>query len=117
MLQGFHQAHQQRYGYADESRTVEVVNVRVRVTVAAVPVEFPRSPLRDGNGRQAAIKSGKVIFGGRHLDTVFYDRDRLQPGDRFAGPAIVTEYSATTVVAPGWAANVDGYQNLVIEAG
>jgi N-methylhydantoinase A len=117
MLQGFHQAHQQRYGHADESRTVEVVNVRVRVTVAAVPVEFPRSPLRDGNGRQAAIKSSKVIFGGRPLDTIFYDRDRLQPGDRFAGPAIVTEYSATTVVAPGWAAKVDGYQNIVIEAG
>jgi len=117
MLQDFHQAHQRRYGHADESRTVEVVNVRVRVTVPAVAVEFPRSPLRDGNGRQAAIKSSKVIFGGKHLDTVFYDRDRLQPGDRFAGPAIVTEYSATTVVAPGWVATVDGYQNIVIEAG
>ncbi len=35
-------------------------------------------------------------------------------GYRFAGPAIVTEYSATTVVPPGWRARVDAFENLVL---
>lgn len=117
MLQSFHQAHRRRYGHADESRTVEVVNVRVRMTVAAQPVEFQQRPLRGSNAKQAAINSRKVIFAGKRLDTLVYDRDRLQPGDKFAGPAIVTEYSATTVVPPGSTANVDTYHNIVIEVG
>jgi N-methylhydantoinase A len=117
MLQSFHQAHRRRYGHADESRAVEVVNVRVRMTVAAQPVEFQKRPLRGSNAKQAAINSRKVIFAGKRLDTLVYDRDRLQPGDKFAGPAIVTEYSATTVVPPGSTANVDTYHNIVIEVG
>jgi N-methylhydantoinase A len=117
MLKNFHQAHRRRYGHADESRTVEVVNVRIRVSVAAEPVQFRRVPLRVGDGKQATIKSSKVIFDGKQLDAFMYDRDRLLPGDRFAGPAIVTEYSATTVVPPGSTASIDTYHNIVIEVG
>jgi N-methylhydantoinase A len=117
MLNDFHQAHRRRYGHSDESRTVEVVTVRIRRTVAADPVEFQQAPLRAGDGKLAAIKSNKVIFDGKRLDAFVYDRDRLQPGDRFAGPAIITEYSATTVVPPAATATVDTHHNLVIEVG
>jgi N-methylhydantoinase A len=115
MLQSFHQAHRRRYGYSDEARTVEVVNVRVRMTVAAEPVEFERSPLCEGNGKQATIGSRKVIFYGECLEAVVYDRELLRAGDSFRGPAIVTEYSATTVVPPGCLANIDTYHNIAIE--
>jgi N-methylhydantoinase A len=117
MLPSFHRAHRRRYGHGDESRTVEVVTVRVRVTLPAEPVEFPPSRLRDGDGRQARIGSRRVIFGGEHREALVYDRERLRAGDRFAGPAIVTEYSATTVVPIGHLASVDGGHNLIIEAG
>jgi N-methylhydantoinase A len=117
MLQSFHRAHRRRYGHGDESRTVEVVNVRVRVTLTAEPLEFERSRLQDGDGRQARIGSRQVIFGGEQREALVYDREQLQAGDRFAGPAIVTEYSATTVVPFGQLASVDGGHNLVIEAG
>jgi N-methylhydantoinase A len=117
MLKNFHRAHRRRYGHADESRTVEVVNVRIRVTEAAEPMDFQRTPPRTGDGRQAAVKSRRVIFDGKTLNAFVYDRNRLQPGDRFTGPAMVTEYSATTVVPPGSTASVDTYQNIVVEVG
>jgi N-methylhydantoinase A len=44
-----------------------------------------------------------------------YDRDKLEPGNRFAGPAIVEQMDATTVVLPGMTARVDPYLNLVLE--
>ncbi|MGH9392597.1 MAG: hypothetical protein ACRD1E_00365 [Terriglobales bacterium] len=50
------------------------------------------------------------------MATSFYLRERLRAGDRFRGPAVVTEYSATTVVPPGWRARVDGWGNLILEA-
>lgn len=115
MLQSFHSAHRRRYGYADENRTVEVVNVRVRITAEAEPFAFPISSSRDGDGSQSVLKIRPVIFDGVALDSRVYDRDGLVAGDRFEGPAIITEYSATTVLPPGCIASVDKYRNIVIE--
>jgi N-methylhydantoinase A len=111
----FHQAHRKRYGYADESRPVEIVNVRVRMIVKAGPVTFPQYELVEGDGSQALVESGRVFFNEQSLETAIYDRDRLRAGDKFGGPAIVVEYSATTVIPPACAVTVDGYRNLVIE--
>ncbi len=115
MTDNFHRAHRRRYGYADESRRIEIVNVRVRVTAPGEPIPFRRHRMRDGNGRQARIHSRRVIFDGASEDTPVYNRDLLQAGDCFEGPAIVVEYSATTVVPPGCSAKVDAYKNLVLE--
>jgi N-methylhydantoinase A len=44
-----------------------------------------------------------------------YRRELLVPGDSFPGPALITEYSSTTVLPPDCLARVDEYINLVIE--
>ncbi|MFN9905138.1 MAG: hypothetical protein ACK56F_03300 [bacterium] len=44
-----------------------------------------------------------------------YDRERLGPGHRFAGPAIVEQMDATTVLLPGQSASVDPYLNIIVE--
>ena len=45
-----------------------------------------------------------------------YARDRLAPGNRIPGPAIVEQMDSTTLVLPGMTARVDGYDNLILEA-
>ena len=45
-----------------------------------------------------------------------YARDRLSPGNRIAGPAIVEQMDATTVILPGQDARVDAYDTLILEA-
>ncbi|MFB3153783.1 MAG: hydantoinase/oxoprolinase family protein, partial [Candidatus Acidiferrales bacterium] len=64
--------------------------------------------------RAAWLKRAPVWFAGRRLGTDFYVRERLRPGNRLRGPAIVAEYSATTAVPPGWRCQVDAYGNLVL---
>jgi N-methylhydantoinase A len=46
--------------------------------------------------------------------TPFYARELLFPGARVAGPAVITEYSSTTVVPPGFVCDVDEFRNLVL---
>jgi N-methylhydantoinase A len=41
-----------------------------------------------------------------------YDRERLEPGHRLSGPAIVEQMDATTLLLPGQTAAVDPYLNL-----
>jgi N-methylhydantoinase A len=111
----FHQAHRRRYGYADEQRRVEVVNLRVRMVASSEPVRFPKRKMARGHGQQAVVKQRRVVFDGRASKAPVYQRASLRPGDTFAGPAIVAEYSATTVLPPGCRARVDERENIVIE--
>jgi N-methylhydantoinase A len=50
-------------------------------------------------------------------EAAIYDGDRLEPGMRFDGPAIVETSGSTVVVGPGDALEVDRYGNLVIAIG
>ncbi|HEX9466707.1 MAG TPA: hypothetical protein VGB82_29250, partial [Alphaproteobacteria bacterium] len=50
----------------------------------------------------------------RETRTTLYERDRLPPGARLDGPAIVEQFDATTVVPPGWSAAVDRFHNLIL---
>jgi N-methylhydantoinase A len=116
-LEEFHRAHERRYGYANRELAVEVVNLRVRLTASSEAVELPRQAAREGDGAQARVKTRGIWFEGSWQESWVYDRERLVAGDRFAGPALVTEYSSTTVLPPRCEASVDVYGNLVIEVG
>jgi N-methylhydantoinase A len=115
MLAMFHDAHRKRYGHADENRRVEVVNVRVRMVAACEPIAFPQMPLGAPSAEPAILKTKKVMFADEWLDTPVYDRSLLLPGNSFSGPAIVHEYSATTVLPPECKVSVDSFSNLIIE--
>ncbi len=115
MAAQFHDLHQRRYGFADEMRALEVVNVRVRMVSAAEAFEPVVQPLQEGDGSDALIEMRPVYFDGRFQETRVYDRELLRPGDTFAGPAIVSEYSSATILPPGDVLRVDGLGNLVIE--
>lgn len=117
MLEAFHELHRRRFGYADTGKAVEVVNVRVRMTAKTEAVELPSRELRAGDGGQAVLKTRSIYFDGEWCESKVYGREALVPGDSFAGPALITEYSATTVLSPGCVAAVDGFGNLVIEVG
>jgi N-methylhydantoinase A len=115
LLDRFHQAHRKRYGYADPQRPVEVVNVRVRLVAPSDRIPLRRSPLRGRDARKAIVMRRSAWFDGHGVAVPVYDRERLAPGNRFDGPALVVEYSATTVVPPGCRARMDGWGNFVIE--
>ena len=115
ILATFHDSHRKRYGHADEARRVEVVNVRVRMVAVSEPIEFPAKPAGSPSSEHAVLKKNLVMFGNERLQTPVLDRTLLVPGNTFVGPAVVREYSATTVVSPGCKVSVDLFSNLVIQ--
>jgi N-methylhydantoinase A len=115
MLETFHGLHRQRYGFASESREVEIVNVRVRMIAKTEVFDPPKRELQEGDGRQAVTATRSVYFDGDVRTTPIYDRQALRPGDSFPGPAIITEYSSATILPPGNRLRVDALDNLVIE--
>jgi N-methylhydantoinase A len=115
IVAAFHRAHEARHGYFDRSRTCEVVNVRTRFTGRTSKPELPKLARAGPNAVKGLVSKGPVYFHGRRLTTALYDRSRLQAGNRIPGPAVVTEYSATTLIPTGWTGRVDRTGNLILE--
>jgi N-methylhydantoinase A len=121
-VQSFHRAHEQRYGYADSGRAVEIVNVRARLSAATPKPALRKSTIssRKSENASAALVEFRDVYisagnASRRQRAAIYDRSKLRAGIRFTGPAVVAEYSATTFVPPGWGARVDGYENILLE--
>jgi N-methylhydantoinase A len=110
----FHHLHGQHYGFSDAARPVEIVNLRVRMVAAGEPYAPARQEVFPGDGGAACYSEREVFFDGRFIKSRFYSRDRLRPGDVVRGPAMITEYTAATVLPPASSAMVDGFGNLVI---
>jgi N-methylhydantoinase A len=116
-IEAFHELHRQRYGFADAARPTEIVNLRVRMIAASEPYEPERQTVVASDGSAACSAEREVWFEGGWRPTRFYKRELLRRGDAIAGPAMITEYTAATLVPPGCAARVDGLANLVIDLG
>ena len=112
----FHRAHERRYGYADPPRALEVVNVRVRMMGLTQKPELPRCRTGATDPRRALVGRRPAWFSGRPVTATLYRREDLRAGNVVRGPAVICEYSATTLVPPGWRARVDAYENLVLTA-
>jgi len=110
----FDAAHQERFGISNPERPAEIVTLRLR---ASGRVKKPASGWAAGGGRDASkALAGRreMIFEGKKTRGRVYERNLLRAGDCFSGPAVVTEFSATTVVPPGAACRVDERGNLVL---
>jgi N-methylhydantoinase A len=113
-VEKFHALHQRSYGYADPGRTVEIVTLRIQaVARTRRPRQAPAKLVR-GDGDRARIGSHRMFENGAWRRGALYNRVLLHPGDRFSGPAVIVELSATTYLPRGWTAAVDGFHNLVL---
>ncbi|HAT32368.1 MAG TPA: 5-oxoprolinase, partial [Janthinobacterium sp.] len=66
-------------------------------------------------GSLAPLKVVPMYCAGRWRDTRLFERAALRPGDGIAGPAIIAEANATTVIEPGWHARVTPQDHLLLE--
>jgi N-methylhydantoinase A len=110
----FNQLHEQLYGFRMHGTGSEIVNLRA-VGFGSVPKpELPLGELAGADASAAVEDEQQVWFDGQQYATTVYDRARLRPQMRFEGPAIVTEFDSTTVVLPGYVAEVDVNFNILI---
>ncbi len=115
----FEKAHENAYGFSFKGEDVELVNVRLAAVVALGHLrgKAAASVWNKTAGRKQGAPEGQrpAFFDGEWLSTQIWRRERVG-GRRIAGPAVIEEDEATTVVPPGWAAFFDKVENLWLEA-
>ena len=116
----FHAAHEKEFSRRFEDVDVQIANIRVRaigqmpglkpVNVKKGTATPPKGALKltadawfEKNGKLAKVK------------TKFFERTELLAGNKIQGPAIITQFDSTSVVPPGYSAEVDKHGNLIIK--
>jgi N-methylhydantoinase A len=110
----FHEAHQRVYGHAQPQAPVEFVNLRTLHAAALPPVD---EAVAAGAGRPGPAARRRCYFpqANGFVETAVLDRAALARGQVLAGPAVIHQPDATTVVPPGYACRVDALGNLVLQ--
>ncbi len=112
---GFHDRHNHRYGYADPERATELVNVRLKAIARTEKPDLVKHELCNADASAAVIGECEMVFEGESSKASLVDRSLLKPGNSLAGPALIVEYSTTTVVPPDFRCRMDEWQNLILE--
>lgn len=100
-----------RFGFAVDDANL-VVDTLIAEAVGHTPA-IPAALTPTAAGRPH-LGSRRVYLAGAWRQTGFYDRAALPPGWRIAGPAIIIDAAGTTLVEPGWQADVDAARNLLL---
>jgi N-methylhydantoinase A len=105
-----------RYGRMLEGLPIEALHWRLTASGPPSPVALTAAPLSSASP-EAAVKGSRDVYfpAGGYTSTPVYDRERLMPGVRLSGPAIIEERESTAVLWLGDTASVDAYGSLIIE--
>lgn len=116
LVAAFHAEHEREYNFRRDDAPVDIYRLNLR----AIGV-VPKAELRahDGDGRMPAPVGHRTAWfeGTGPVETPVYRRVDLPAGARLAGPAVVEQLDATTVIPPGAAAEVDRFLNILIRVG
>ena len=113
----FDRQHKTMFGHMAGEETVEVVSYRVRGIGLVPPVALPKFERTGGTLADALRERRRVRFDGKEVDCPVYQRERLDVGLSFAGPAILDQFDCTTVICPGQTARVDEWKNVIVVEG
>jgi N-methylhydantoinase A len=112
LVEAFHALHERRYAYRSNDEVVELVQLRVAVSAPEIDYPVPAAP----SGKAEPMGKRRAFFTTENVwaEASLWDRRQLAPGWRAAGPAVIEGEGSSTLVPPGWTAEVDRMLNLDI---
>ena len=112
MREAFHAQHHHLYAYSDRDAQIQVVSLRL---VVSMPTPKPQlEPLPHSDAVPIPAEHIDVWMSGRYLTVPLYQREQLAGGQSFTGPAVITQSDTTVAVLPDFRAQVDALGNLIL---
>jgi 5-oxoprolinase (ATP-hydrolysing) len=111
---GFESAYRQRFAFLMQGKRLVVEAVSVEAVVAGDAPAEPRHETHDPR-EVPRRETVRMYSGGQWHEAALVVREDLRPGDVVPGPAIIAEKNATTVVEPGWEAELTALDHLVLD--
>jgi len=113
VLRRFHDLHRTLYTFAQEDTPVEIVTLRVSAS-GALPQPQLSKLAPGGDPREAIVSRQSINLESGIVEAPVYARSRLGAGALIAGPAILTQLDATTLLLPRQTAEVHPTGSLIV---
>ncbi|MDH3228976.1 MAG: hydantoinase B/oxoprolinase family protein [Alphaproteobacteria bacterium] len=115
MQADFETAHRQRYGFIMPDKPLIIETAAVEAIGATAEVGVANRTDGGGAGDAASpLATVRAYMAGEERETPVFDRDALARGQTVDGPAIIRESTSTTIVEPGWQAEMRAGGDLVL---
>ena len=112
----FHAAHLERYGHSNQEEPIEIVTVRLAATGDVSRTREHVSPAPERPLPDTAVVANREVllpgFGATRVPVIA--RSELAAGTVFAGPAIIQQMDATSVILPGQRAQVVSTLDIIV---
>jgi N-methylhydantoinase A len=108
----FHAEHERAYNYRRDGAPVEIYRLSVRAVGVTPKPQLQRHELNGSHASAAGSRPVHFDPSGDAVETPLYVRSDLPAGTKLSGPAIIDQLDSTTVVPPGWRAEVDEWLNI-----
>ncbi|TNE36318.1 MAG: 5-oxoprolinase [Alphaproteobacteria bacterium] len=114
VIAAFEAAHRQRFGFTTPGKTMIVEAVAVEVVGAGDKVDDPERPDEGLSAKPEPLATREIFVEKKWQSCPFFDRDKLPAGAKVDGPAVIVETTGTTVIEPGWQAEMTHRGHLVL---
>jgi len=112
----FHQMHETFFGYSEPQKRIEIMNLGIAAIGKMPKPEIKSEPLGPENARDS-IKGRRSIYMGLkegYSEVDIYAGEKLKPGNRIKGPAVIEEVNTTVLLGPNQSLFVDGWKNYIV---
>ncbi len=113
MARAFDDAHRRQFGFSTPERQLVIESLILTSTAAGETLSLPTLPA-SGQRAPDAIDTVEFWRGGQRLSAPVFAGASLLAGQRIAGPAMIREAIATTIIEPGWRAEVSTHGELIL---
>jgi len=114
LLNAFEEVHRARYGTSTPQYDVDIVTYRLVAEVATEPQILDRLTRRHSQD-SVAVEVSVLSERGVAKSGQFFARDSIPVGAHLAGPCVIEESNATTLVPSGWSASPHHSGTLILE--
>ncbi len=112
MIAAFTKNHIKQFGFAYENKTIVVEALEVEAVGGGAGLQEP--DLEQATHAPEIAEQTQFYANGKWQDASILKRNHFQPGMKLQGPALIMEPHATIVVEPGWQAEVNAKNHIIL---
>ena len=112
----FAEEYRHRFGFVMPGRMLDVESVVVEAIGVSPQTQLQVRALPERRAALAPVATLPVCFAGGWIETPFFDRTSLRPGDVVSGPAVICEANTTTIIEPDWRAELTALDHVIIRS-
>jgi 5-oxoprolinase (ATP-hydrolysing) len=113
MIKSFEAAHKKLFGFITPSKKLIAETVSVEAMAPGDTIAEPEIEFRN-EGAPEPLEDVEIFTAGAAHTAPVFERTTLLATDKITGPALIREANATTIIEPGWQAEITKQNHMIL---